>query len=78
MTPDERKQLRKELDAKIKRWPARLNRLANRKNEPLSESQFCDKYGINKGNFNRAKNFVVEARPKRVNEVEQALAAEGV
>lgn len=68
----------KERRAKVKRWPARLAKLKNRKENPMSERDFCGKYGLAVSQFNRAKNQTVDPRPKKVEAVEAALAAEGV
>lgn len=74
----ERDAQRLELRAKIMKWPARLKRLAARKVDPLSERQFCLKHEIPYFGFNRIKNQHTEPRPKKVEQVEAALAAEGV
>lgn len=69
---------KKELRAKIKKWPARLKKLARRKDGPLSERAFCLKHGLPVHGFNRAKNQREEPRAKKVAAVEAALEAEGV
>lgn len=74
----EREEKRRELKAKIKKWPSRLRKLAKRKEDPLSERAFCLKHGLPVHSFNRAKNLRAEPREKKVNEVEKALEAEGV
>lgn len=78
MTLQERDEKKKELRAKIKRWPARLKKLATRKDSPLSERAFCIKYKIPVFGFNRAKNLQIEPREKKIEQVESALKAEGV
>lgn len=78
ITVEQRELKRKELRAKVKRWPARLRKLAKRKDSPLSEREFCLKYGLPVQGFNRAKNLRAEPREKKVNAVEAALAAENV
>lgn len=74
----ERDALRAKIRAKVAKWPARLEKLANRKDGPLSERQFCLKHGITLFGFNRIKNGHNEPRQKKVDQVEAALAAEGV
>lgn len=77
-TLQQRDQLKKEQRAKVKRWPARLAKLKKRAVNPLSEGEFCEKYGFAKAQFNRAKNQAVEPRASKVAKIEAALEAEGV
>ena len=77
-TLKQRDELKKEQRAKVRRWPKRLAKLKKRENDPLSEAEFCDKYGIAKAQFNRAKNQAVEPRASKVAIVEAAFEAEGV
>lgn len=74
----EREQRKKANMVKIKRWPARLRKLAKRAENPLSERAFCLKHGIPVYGFNKTKNLKSEPRDKKVEQVETALAAEGV
>jgi len=74
----ERDAQRLELRAKIMKWPARLKKLAGRAENPLSERQFCLKHDIPLHGFNRIKNLHNEPRQKKVDQIEAALAAEGV
>lgn len=74
----EREQKKKVKMAKVKKWPSRLRKLAKRADNPLSEAAFCQKHGIPVHDFNRNKNLKSEPRDKRVEQVEAALAAEGV
>lgn len=78
MKLEERDALRAEIRAKVGKWPQRLEKLAARKKDPLSERQFCLKHGITLFGFNRIKNGHNEPRQKKVDQVEAALAAEGV
>lgn len=77
-TPAEREAEKKELKAKIKKWPARLKKLANRKEDPLSERAFCLRHNLPVFGFNRAKNGQEEPRAKKVATIEAAFEAEGV
>lgn len=77
-TLKQRDELKKEQRAKVRRWPARLAKLKKREVNPLSEREFCEKYGLAPAQFNRAKKQVVEPRASKVAAVEAALAAEGV
>lgn len=74
----ERDALRAQIREKVAKWPARLEKLAKRKEGALSERQFCLKHGITLFGFNRIKNGHNEPRPKKVDQVENALASEGV
>lgn len=66
--------------AKVKGWDSRLEALKNRKENPLSESVFCDRYGIHKSRFNSLKNGKTTSLPsfKIINQIENALKSEGV
>lgn len=77
-TVEQRDAEKRELRAKVKKWPARLRKLKNRKENPLSEGEFCDKYGFPIPGFNRSKNLRHEPRAAKVAAVEKALEAEGV
>lgn len=65
---------------KIKKWDARIKKLATRKIEPLSEAQFCRKHQITHGRFNRMKNLKDNNLPsdRLINEIENAFKNEGV
>ena len=65
---------------KIKKWPARITKLGKRKTAPMSERQFCLKYGINAARFNRIKNLKDDFLPADtiMDAIEAALTAEGV
>ena len=49
--------------AKIKKWPARLQKIASRKTDPLREAAFCRKHEINIYRFNRYKNMKEKSLP---------------
>lgn len=74
----EREAQRLEMRAKIIKWPLRLKKLAERKDDPLSERQFCIKHEIPVFGFNKIKNQHIEPRPKKVDQIESAFAKEGV
>ena len=64
--------------AKIKRWAERIEKLINRKRNPLSESKFCEKYNLHKSHFNRTKNGHAFPEDKFFNDVQKAFKAERV
>ncbi len=75
----------KELEARleqVKKWPARVAKLPLKKTKPLSESQFCEKYGFDKASFNRNKHSGETGKhfpTKRTYErIMKALKKEGV
>lgn len=59
-------------------WNERLKSLRYRKENPLKESEFCDKYGISRANFNRNKKGHTIPTPETFLKVERAFNAEGV
>lgn len=77
-TPEQRDAEAKANKALIRKWPARLKKLKDRKENPLNERQFCVKYNLGTGCFSRAKNFRVVTRASTVKAVEAALLKEGV
>ena len=72
--------LEKDILSKIKKWPARLEKLKTRKEHSMLEAAFCRKYGLNTGRFNRLKNGRDHSLPskKLLNKIEDAFKAEGV
>lgn len=63
---------------KIKLWARRIETLKKRKVSPLSERQFCIKYGFDITNFNRVKKGKILVRQRFFDSVEKALAKERV
>lgn len=61
-----------------KTWKGRCKRLKSRKNDPLTEEEFCKKHGISPTRFNRNKNLKATPTWEKINQVEAAFAAEGV
>lgn len=78
MTLEEKLEQKKQRIELIKKWPKRLAKLLKRKEDPLDEAAFCERYGFEKTYFNRMKNLKVGAKQDKVNAVEEALTKEGV
>ncbi len=57
---------------------ARVKKLSKREKNPMSESEFCDKYGFHKAQFNRHKNGGVLPSTTTARKYEKALKAEKV
>lgn len=76
MTYDERIKAEAERIKLIKKWPARLRKLAARKTDPLSERQFCLRYALDIPAFNRKKNLV--NIPRDISDIEAAFEKEKV
>ena len=62
----------------VQKWPKRLEALAARKADPLSERAFCLKHEIPVFSFNRTKKLHCEPLKRTVDRVEEAFKAEGV
>jgi len=66
----------------VRGWQPKLDKLAVRKKNPLSESAFCEKRGFHKAAFNRQKKSPETGEniptPKTVLAVRKAFKAEGV
>lgn len=64
----------------ISKWDLRIEALKSRKENPLSESMFCNLYGINKFTFNSIKNGNYPCIPskKMIAKIEAAFKSEGV
>ena len=64
----------------ISKWEKRIASLKIRKQNPLSESQFCEKYQINKYTFNSIKNGNYPCIPSKkiIAKIENALKSEGI
>lgn len=62
----------------IKQWPRRLLRLSKRKENPLTEADFCNIHKFEKSYFNRMKNLAIIPGQDKVDEVEAAFKKEGV
>lgn len=63
---------------KVKLWPARIEKLRKRKNNPMSEAEFCRRHKLDPATFNRNKNLIDFPRAKTVLKIEKALKSEGV
>ena len=66
--------------AKIKKWSKRMDKINDRKENPMSDAAFCRKYELNTARFNSLKNLKFSSLPteKLLNQVENAFKAEGV
>lgn len=66
--------------AKIGRFAARAKKLNTRKENPLSDAAFCQKYEINTPRFNRIKNLKEYPLPSDgiIDGIDRAFTAEGV
>lgn len=62
----------------VEKWPERLEALKTRENDPLKESEFCDKHGFNRAQFNRNKNLTAIPEQESVDLVEIAFKKEKV
>ena len=82
MTPEEKIAEQVARLKKIKKWPARLNKLRSRKKNPMQEAEFCRKHGLPIANFNRNKKSPQTGASfptaETVERVEKAFEAEGV
>lgn len=82
MTLDEKIKQIADLHKKVEKWDDRLRKLATRKNNPLSESAFCDKYKFHKAGLNRNKKSLETGKDfptkKTIERVEAALKKERV
>jgi hypothetical protein len=78
MTPEQKNKAEAERIKKIKKWQGRLDKLAKRKTDPLTEGEFCDRHGLPRSRFNRNKNLIGVASEDKVNSVEAAFVKEGV
>jgi len=63
---------------RVKKWAARIDKLAKRKKNPLKEAEFCRKHKLQIAGFNRSKNGVSFPSPKTIAKVEAAFKAEKV
>ncbi len=63
-------------------WQGRLDVLASRKQNPLSEMAFCKKYKFDRHVFNKNKKSILTGknfpRDKKIKAVEAAFKKEGV
>lgn len=82
MTLAEKLKKTTDLHNKVSKWEARLEKLANRKNNSMSELAFCEKYGFHRAGLNRNKKSVVTGKnfptEKTILKVEAALKKERV
>ena len=82
MTIEDRIQEQKDRLKKIKSWEARIEKLAKRKKDPMSEAEFCRKYKFHPAGINRNKHSHITNKSfptkKTVARVEAALKSEGV
>ena len=64
----------------VRKWSARIQKLRDRKQDPLTEVDFCNKYGIHASSFNRHKNLNDDKLPsvKFFEAVENAMKVENV
>ncbi len=74
---DRIEEMHKKIEA-IKKWSKRLEKLRLRKKDPLSERQFCEKYGMSVAGFNRIKNGIYIPQKANFNKIEAAFKAERV
>lgn len=63
---------------RAEKWAARMARLATRKNNPKSETQFCEDHGLHQARFNRHKNGKITPDQESFEKVEAAFKSEGV
>lgn len=78
MTVEEKIQEQCDRLDKVRRWPARIEKLRKRKKNPLKEAEFCRKHKLHPAGFNRNKKGASFPTAKTVERVEKALKAEGV
>lgn len=80
MTRDEKIEEMKYNSARIRTWKRRSKVLKEREIEPLSDKDFCLRYGINQSWFSRTKKKTENhiPRTKTVDQVEDAFKNEGV
>lgn len=71
-----------DLHNKVSKWEARLDNLATRKKNPMSELAFCEKHGFHRAGLNRNKKSVATGKnfptEKTILKVEAALKKERV
>lgn len=63
---------------KATRWQSRLDKMAERKNNPKKESEFCREYDLDLIIFNRQKKGHVTPSIESLKKVEDAFKSEGV
>lgn len=63
---------------KAAKWERRMTKLSTRKNDPKSETKFCDDHALHQARFNRHKNGKVCPDQESLDKVEAAFNREGV
>lgn len=78
MTQEEKIKEMQDRLQKVRSWDRRLERLANRRKNPMSQADFCRKYGFHPAGLSRRKNGKEFPTPETVEQIERALKKEGV
>lgn len=77
MTLDEKIREHRAIERAIKKWPVWLERLKNRKSEPLTAAEFCDRHGISPHNLSRFSNGRRHPKKSTFDTIQGAFRAEG-